>query len=106
MMPTKPIKKSKPEPKPSNSLLAIARKSADSFRPKSTTWFDSLQVKSPKIARELQDMATDWISGGEARDLFPSVSAFYRFVDAKVFEVKHEAFRNWLRKLRDSQNGE
>jgi len=51
-------------------------------------------------------MATDWISGGEARDLFPSVSAFYRFVDAKVFEVKHEAFRNWLRKLRDSQNGE
>ena len=104
-MPTKPIKKSKPEPKQSSSLLAIARKSADSFRPKSTTWFDSLQAKSPKIARELHAMGLDWISGGEARDLFPSVSAFHRFMDAKVFEVSHDAFRKWLRTLEDSQNG-
>ena len=105
-MPTKPIKKSKPEPKPSNSLLAIARKSADSFRPKSKTWIDHLLAKHPKVAKELHAMGLDWISGGEARDLFPSVSAFYRFVYAKVFEVKHEAFRNWLRNLGDSQNGE
>jgi hypothetical protein len=105
MMPTKPIKKSKPEPKQSNSLLAIARKSADSFRPKTKTWMDHLLAKHPKVAKELHAMGLDWISGGEARDLFPSVSAFHRFVDAKVFQVSHDAFRKWVRALEDSQNG-
>lgn len=105
-MPTKPIKKSKPEPKQSSSLLAIARKSADSFRPKSKTWIDHLLAKHPKVAKELHAMGLDWISGGEARDLFPSVSAFHRFVDAKVFEVSHDAFRKWLRTIEDLKNAE
>lgn len=104
-MPTKPIKKSKANPKPVSSLLAIARKSADSFRPKTKTWFDQLLAKHPKVAKELHAMGLDWISGGEARDLFPSVSAFQRFVESKVAAVKDDAFRKWLRTLEDAING-
>lgn len=87
------------------SLLSQAKSCAKQNYKKPTgleNWFVRLSRSHPKIAAELEEVAKDWLNGGETRVIFDKLTELHRFVVDTVPEVKdikYATFTSWLKNL-------
>ena len=83
-------------------LLQRAREYAPKAVPKRDNWFSRLERTQPDTATDLRAIAVDWWTGGEMRDLYPTMSALHRFVAAEVTDIERNAFDRWMASVRDA----
>jgi len=98
--------------KPRTRLIdSIKELPEDHIRTGCESWFYRMENENPDLFRELKELVLDWVSGGTSSRKFSSVTTLHKYlsgkdparpIDEPVVRCSSQAFRRFVRELRES----